>query len=445
MTKVNFINHSSILIENEEAIVLTDPWYDNPAFGTWLPTPPTLYHPVYLLSLAESNKDKFILVISHGHDDHCDDDYLKLFPNETKVVIPKFSSPGLVKRLQRAGFSNIIEVSQQEVVNNITFNTFIYKDISHDDAIISIKTNDSYIIHSNDNWRFTDDHISQMKNESDGLDILLATQINIANGWPYLYEEYTKEEKLKLANERLIHIMNEVYKSAIKIGVNYFFHYAGHSKAYVKDNPELLELGGFKPLDFYKKNINPDLFKQIKFLDMLAGYSFNFKTKEVTSPFSHFTYNETSLKDVSDKFYNNYDILKSTDSYIYSETELPNETREKLLEKFLLSFNDYVKAAIERSGNYQKEIINSVISIETNKITKTLKVGTGLVNDKGVQPNTTFIMPNPILDAVLNKKIIWENLEIGLQCKIKKDKEYHNGHIMRWLAKYGYLYFKTKN
>ena len=131
-------------------------------------------------------------------------------------------------------------------MNNVDFNSFIYKDVSHDDAILTIKTNDSYIIHSNDNWRFTEEHISEIKDESQGYDILLATQVNIANGWPYLYEEYSKEEKKNMAEDRLIHIMNEVYKSAVKIGVDYFFHYAGHSKAYVKNNPELLELEGLK-------------------------------------------------------------------------------------------------------------------------------------------------------------------------------------------------------
>ena len=66
MTKVKFINHSSILVDAGETIILTDPWFDKPAFGSWLPSPPSLFHPVYLLSLAESNKQNFILIISHG-------------------------------------------------------------------------------------------------------------------------------------------------------------------------------------------------------------------------------------------------------------------------------------------------------------------------------------------------------------------------------------------
>ena len=135
MTKINFINHSSLLIEDGEDIILTDPWFEKVAFGSWLPVPPTVFHPTYLLSLAYSNIDKFILVISHGHDDHCDDDYLSLFPNDIKVVIPKFSSVGLRKRVERAGFKNIIEVADQTLVNGVKFNTFTHMDVSHDDAI----------------------------------------------------------------------------------------------------------------------------------------------------------------------------------------------------------------------------------------------------------------------------------------------------------------------
>ena len=443
MTKVTFINHSSLLIQNENCLILTDPWYSKPAFGSWLPSPPSLYHPVYLLSLAHSNKENFVLLISHGHDDHCDDDYLKLFPNEIKVVIPKFSSPGVRKRVERAGLKNIIEIENQTTVNNVDFNSFIYKDVSHDDAILTIKTNDSYIIHSNDNWRFTEEHISEIKDDSQGYDVLLATQVNIANGWPYLYEEYSKEEKKKMAEDRLIHIMNEVYKSAVKIGVDYFFHYAGHSKAYVKNNPELLELGGFKNLDFFKNNINPELFKKIEFLDMLSGYTFNFQSKQASSPFCNFTYSEESLKQTSDAYYDNYKTYQNTDSYLYSTPSLSNEERENLLEKFLLDFNSYVTGAMERSGNYQNEIINSVIRIQTPELNKTLKVGEPSLKGNQIKADTTYIVSNEMLDAVLDKKVIWENLDIGLQFKIKKDKDYHNGHIMRWLTKYGYVYYKT--
>ena len=363
------------------------------------------------------------------------------------MLIPKFSSPGLKKRLVKAGFSNVIEVGSSVRLNKIDFNTFVHHDISHDDAIFSIRTRDAYVIHSNDNWRYTEHNISRMKEESAGRKILLATQVSIANGWPYLYEAYTKKEKIELANNRLIHIMNEVYRGAIKIGVNYFFHYAGHSMAYVKGNEELRELGGFRPLSFYKDNIDAELFKQIEFLDMLPGCCFDFETEEVYSPFNAFSYDEGSLKRMSAQFYDKHKTYEKTDSYIHSAPLFSLERRAILLRAFLHGFNKYVESAIERSGYYQNDIIGSIIKIvDADGVSESVKVGEGLVvlNDSH-EADTTFSVLPSVLDALLAKKIIWENLDIGFQSRIrKKSHSYHNGHITRWLSRYGYLYYNSK-
>ena len=78
---VKAVNHASVLIQEGDNFILTDPWYEQPAFGSWLPVPPTSIHPVYLLALAKDNP-KFKILISHGHDDHLDDEWLSLFPKD---------------------------------------------------------------------------------------------------------------------------------------------------------------------------------------------------------------------------------------------------------------------------------------------------------------------------------------------------------------------------
>ena len=57
---VTFLNHASVLINLDDTYILTDPWYDSPAFGSWLSTPPMLFNPVYLISLARSVKNFFM-------------------------------------------------------------------------------------------------------------------------------------------------------------------------------------------------------------------------------------------------------------------------------------------------------------------------------------------------------------------------------------------------
>ena len=92
--KITLINHSSLLFKFKKNFILTDFWNTSPAFGSWLPTALPFYNPTYLASL--SFEDNFYLVISHAHDDHIDDDYLKKYFNQKmKIIINEFPSPSL--------------------------------------------------------------------------------------------------------------------------------------------------------------------------------------------------------------------------------------------------------------------------------------------------------------------------------------------------------------
>ena len=87
------MNHASVLIQSKDNIILTDPWYKKPAFGSWLSVPPCIYHPAYFMALAKTNPN-FTIVISHGHDDHFDDNFLSALPENTTVLLPKYDSVG---------------------------------------------------------------------------------------------------------------------------------------------------------------------------------------------------------------------------------------------------------------------------------------------------------------------------------------------------------------
>lgn len=90
--KVLFQNHSSLLIQNSDKYLLTDPWYNKPAFGSWLPSMPPYIHPSYLAALG----DKLTVLVSHGHDDHFDDTLFEIFDRKTKFITADFKSPSVV-------------------------------------------------------------------------------------------------------------------------------------------------------------------------------------------------------------------------------------------------------------------------------------------------------------------------------------------------------------
>ena len=47
-TTIHFLNHSSLLINYKENYIYTDPFFQNPAFDTWLPTPPMYINPLVI-------------------------------------------------------------------------------------------------------------------------------------------------------------------------------------------------------------------------------------------------------------------------------------------------------------------------------------------------------------------------------------------------------------
>ena len=255
---IKYLNHASVLIEDSGHFLLLDPWHIKPSFGSWLSAPPSAINPVYLAALAKSRGSSFSIVISHGHDDHCDNDYLQMFPKQTTVIIPKFAAPGLRKRIENIGFKNILEVGSGEIEHGVySFRSFVHHDISHDDAIVTIRTKDKLVVHANDNWKKLDDFCtntikSDVKRITNKNNVLLMSQCNLADGFPYCYTNFSREEQVDIANNRIITMTNSSLDNAESIGAKYFLNYAGHTKIFVEDKPDLLSLSGFKSFDFIK-------------------------------------------------------------------------------------------------------------------------------------------------------------------------------------------------
>ena len=199
MANIRYISHASVLIESNNQTILTDPWYDKPAFGSWLPTPPMSIHPVYILTLAKDNPN-FSLAISHGHDDHIDDYFLSLFDKNTRVLIPEYSSKGFLFRIKNKGFTNIVEVPTSGYsFNTVTVKSYINTEISRDDGILTFEFPNHFVVHANDNWQeITGSNFEQMKSDADRFAPdrkLFMSQCNLADGWPNIYRDYSEEEK----------------------------------------------------------------------------------------------------------------------------------------------------------------------------------------------------------------------------------------------------------
>lgn len=200
--KVTLINRSCLLFDlgrKNKFTFLTDFWNQSPSFGSWLPSVLVIFHPTYLAALGYNQN--FYLVISHAHDDHIDNYFLKnYFNKQMAVIINEFPSSSLTKRINRMGFKNVIPIGK----NIHSFGSFdavsiFNENISNDDARIAFRDKNFCIYHGNDNWHeLKGENLSKLKKFSKGRKFLYAAQANSASGHPTTYPQLKKPKTTEL-------------------------------------------------------------------------------------------------------------------------------------------------------------------------------------------------------------------------------------------------------
>mgnify|MGYP003649774144 CR=1 FL=1 len=444
MTDIKLINHSSVLIQEENSFILTDPWFEKPAFGSWLPVPPTSVHPAYLTALARSGAD-FNILISHGHDDHLDDDFLSLFPKNTRIIIPEYTAKGLRSRILRAGFENIIEAPMSGVVCGcFKIKSYINMSISRDDAILSIETPNNFIIHANDNWQeIIGNNLESLKKDANNFNaekILYMSQCNLADGYPNLYRNYTKEEKEKIHNARVDNIISNSLLNAVNLGAKYFLNYAGYATAFVRDKKELRDKASFKSNSYINK-IREENNYDVSVVNMLPGDSFDFAT--VREQFPGVNLLETVLKEESYNFYEKYNRIKECDSYKQYDI-LSSKDLEYSLNYFLRGFKDFVELRLERT-KFQTDIVGCKVIFSTLDSSVNCEVIVGGSNFFDGREAKFFVDAN-LLSQIVSGIINWENLYIGYGAEVETTpKDINIRSVVRWMAMYGYFYQRGKN
>lgn len=432
MEKVTLINHASVLIQQDDIYVLTDPWFIKPAFGSWLPTPPMVYHPAYLLALAASNA-KFSIVVSHGHDDHLDDDFLKLMPDDVPIIIPEYSSKGFKKRIERSGAKNVHEVGNDpKSINGVVYRAYIFEDISLDDAIVSISTGRFIVIHANDNWqRLTGDVESAIKADMEPYlmsDRLYMSQCNLADGYPWIYESV--ENKAEVAKNRQENILFNSYSNAESVGAGGFLAYAGFAVPYVKGKEELRN--AIPPSIEEMHSFIDNRFETNILLPMRVGDTYDFT--KVVPLFSGVNINHGVLTEACEKYYSEYKVVDSCETYKKGYSLQPWDRMEggKL---FVSEFKKFVERKLEETG-FQDDIVNFEFSI--------------VVYEIGIFPVSFGDKPTVYVGVELNEvefdKMIrgdtnWENYNVGYSSNIKvHPSTAHVGPLLRWLSMFGYVY-----
>ena len=81
-----------------------------------------------------------------------------------------------------------------------------------------------------------------------------------------------------------------------------------------------------------------------------------------------------------------------------------------------------------------------------NEFSKCIEIGTGKFLEKIDKPNKEFLIPSNLFNALIEKKIVFENLYTGYQAKVYRyPPEVYNRDMIMYLDMFGYVYAKKKD
>jgi hypothetical protein len=430
-TNLLFVNHSSVLLENNGWYIWTDPFFNTPAFGSWLSAPPMCLHPTQLLTQALANPDHFLICISHGHDDHLDDKLLSLF-NRVMVATTKFESRGVFSRIQKLGFNKIIELNQSEFTfGPYLISGFIEKDHSRDDSIQLIRSNDITFVHANDCWfEWGESTWEIINNRKSGL-VVHASQVQNATGsFPYGYISYSDSEAEKINLAFLSKHLAGVTKNFDKIEADYFLNYAGHVKI-LSNNSRINEKSGFvERCDIFNLLGNSNIRFRDRLLDMRPGDSFC--SGEILKSVGNLNTTEKNVKEASALFWQEYSNGLVRDLPL----TITSPQLSILLKKFGLDFEKYV---LRRSNEieYFRQILSYKIrlSVEGHE-----SVEVTFPNYSSTFPLEFESVWEPgLAQGILERRLNWEVSYIGGLGKHRKSPPSSNDvSVIRWLTMFGY-------
>lgn len=140
--KIEYVCHACLKIETEDLRIATDPWLDGAAYcGKWYLFP----KPVN----ADALQDIDAILISHGHEDHLNEETLRTLPKAARVFYPYSFFGGAKEYIESLGFNEVKECVTFKTyqISEETSVTFI---INSHDSLMVIESGGKVLINVND-------------------------------------------------------------------------------------------------------------------------------------------------------------------------------------------------------------------------------------------------------------------------------------------------------
>ena len=262
MNKLEFVNHSCVIISNENISLAMDPWVEGSVFNnSWNLLVKT---PNYLL---ENLKKANYIWFSHEHPDHFNPANLKIFNKDTNFIFQKTKDKRVVKFLSKIS-SNIIELDYKKeyfLDKSFSIQTIPFQYI---DSMCLIKLNGINILNLNDCDIKNEKQLKKIKKICGSLDLLMV-QFSYAIGKSN--KENINERKIWSSTilKKLSHTINFLKPKNV-IPFASFCFFSRHDNFYLNDC--INKIG--PTIDFLQKK-NPS----VNFLSLYPGDVWDFKSK----------------------------------------------------------------------------------------------------------------------------------------------------------------------
>ena len=406
--KLKYWGHNCFSVESKSSLLLIDPWFSDKGafFSSWFQYPKNHFLKEKVLNLLSKKNNSYIF-ISHEHEDHFDEDFLKSIPAKTTLIIPNYLDKTLKKSI--CNFSDkLIECndSKEYFLNSEIKISIKISDIGvNNDAAILINTNEFSFLNQNDCKIF--DRLSEFKQNI----TFYSVQFSGANAHPSTFV-FSEEKKTEISMKKVHSKLRNVLKGIQILKPSYFLPAAGPAIfPFLDSNLSLGKNNIFIHQDYLNKFLLQNGFNNTIYLKPGSHFKQIYK-EPMPAP---------SLEEISlykQKIFNNWDLLPD----ILDRNHLENVIQKRFSEIKDIKLSNCPILIFNYSGifNDKDSTCNHKVFIDLNS--KTLC--------------DSFDYSSSFMEIISSKKYFnlmcterWQNVSLSLRAKIVVKPDQFNNDL----------------
>ena len=397
--KFKFIgNAGGIFTGSGGTRILCDPWIVDGVFeDAWYHYPP-------LKTKLSDIKDVDAIYVSHIHSDHYDEKNFD-FPKNIPLIILNEGPNFLKKNLINKGYSNFIEIKNDETKEFKEFQLTLYKPFSKHifeeslignliDSALVLENDGATAINFNDNQP-DEEACNFLKNKFKSIDLAMLG-FNSAGPYPSCFDNLTNEEKIgeskRIIKRKFDQLCNIIPILQPRSVLPFAGSYIIGGKNYYKN-----EYLGTTTWDECAEHLNENLKFDTKVFCLRENQTYDIKNQKQLENYEKLDVNEMKK----------YILSLKDKKYEYEMDEMPNISKLK----------DEINLASSRLIDRVKKF---KIELKSNVYLKIKDENIQIVKGNESNRHIYCDLDLRLLKRILHKKAHWNNAEIGTHINFKR-------------------------